>query len=234
MLIGQPQLDAPPPVAQPDATRKTVLYAPTWEASQPSVSYGSLLTHGAAILDALSGTYRVVYRPHPLNGVIDPAYGEADAAIRARADRVDTDVPLEQSFADADLLITDVSAVTLNWLPSGKPCSCCRPRVPVPPSRLMQTLPLLDEDADVAALVAEHLSTDPSAAARRDLIEYYLGDTTPGAATRRFLQACADAIRPARPHLDRSPAARRNRTLTGTRSFDLPVVLATSGYQDAC
>ncbi|MET0767560.1 MAG: CDP-glycerol glycerophosphotransferase family protein, partial [Aeromicrobium sp.] len=121
VLIGQPQLDAPPPAPQPDPTRKTVLYAPTWESSQPSVSYGSLLTHGAAIMDALSGTYRVVYRPHPLNGVIDPAYGEADAAIRARADRVDTDVPLEQSFADADLLITDVSAVTLNWLPSGKP-----------------------------------------------------------------------------------------------------------------
>lgn len=194
VLIGQPQLDAPAPVPQPDPSRSTVLYAPTWEASQPSVSYGSLLTHGSAVVDALAGTHRVVYRPHPLNGVIDPAYGEADAAIRARADRVDTDVPLEQSFADADLLITDVSAVTLNWLPTGKPVLVCRPRVPVPPSRLMDTLPLLDEDADVAALVAQHLSTDPSAAARRDLIEYYLGDTSPGAATERFLQACSDAM----------------------------------------
>ena len=194
VLIGQPQLDAPAPPARPDPTRRTVLYAPTWEASQPSVSYGSLLTHGAAIMDALADTYRVVYRPHPLNGVIDPAYGEADAAIRARADRVDTDVPLEQSFADADLLITDVSAVTLNWLPGDKPLLVCRPRVPVPPSRLMDTLPLLDEGADVAALVAEHLAADPSAPARRELIEYYLGDVTPGAATTRFLQACTDAI----------------------------------------
>nr|WP_241733099.1 CDP-glycerol glycerophosphotransferase family protein [Aeromicrobium phoceense] len=194
VLIGQPQLDVPAPEPQPDPSRSTVLYAPTWEASQPSVSYGSLLTHGSAVVDALAGTHRVIYRPHPLNGVIDPAYGEADAAIRARADRVDTDVPLEQSFADADLLITDVSAVTLNWLPTGKPVLVCRPRVPVPPSRLMDTLPLLDEDADVAALVAQHLSTDPSAAARRDLIEYYLGDTSPGAATERFLQACSGAM----------------------------------------
>lgn len=194
VLIGQPQLDVPTPGAHPDPTRPTVLYAPTWESSQPSVSYGSLVTHGASIMSALSGTYRVIYRPHPLNGVIDPAYGEADAAVRSRADRVDTDVSLEQSFADADLLITDVSAVTLNWLPGGKPVLVCRPRATVPPSRLMDTLPLLDEDADVADVVARHLSIDPTAEARSDLIEYYLGDTTPGVATERFLRACANAI----------------------------------------
>lgn len=211
VLIGQPQLDTPPPAPRRDPARKTVLYAPTWEASQPSVSYGSLLTHGAAIADAVAGTHRFVYRPHPLNGVIDPAYGEADAVLRSRADRVDTAVPLEQSFADADLLITDVSAVTLNWLPSGKPVLVCRPRVPVPPSRLMDTLPLVDEGADVSALVTEHLNSDPTAAARRELVEYYLGDTTPGAATERFLQACTDAI----DLRDRTWAEHRARGATG-------------------
>lgn len=194
VLIGQPQLDVPSPEPHPDPSRPTVLYAPTWESSQPSVSYGSLLSHGAAIVDALSGSHRVVYRPHPLTGVIDPAHAAADAALRAKADRVDTDVPLEQSFADADLLITDVSAVTLNWLPSGKPVLVCRPRIAVPPSRLMDTVPLLDEGDDVAAAVAEQLDIDPSAVARRELVEYYLGDTTLGVATARFLQACTDAI----------------------------------------
>lgn len=211
VLIGQPQLDAPVAIPAPDPARRTVLYAPTWEASQPSVSYGSLLTHGAAIVDALAGTYRVIYRPHPLNGVIDPAYGEADAAIRARADRVDTAVPLERSFADADLLITDVSAVTLNWLPSGKPVLVCRPRVAVPPSRLMDILPLLDEGADVAVTVAEHLTDDPTSGARASLAEYYLGDTTPGVATARFLQACGDAI----DLRDRAWAAQQAQGATG-------------------
>ncbi len=194
VLIGQPQADVAAPPARPDPTRKTVLYAPTWESSQPSVSYGSLLTHGVAILDALTGAYRVIYRPHPLNGVIDPAYGEADAEVRSLADRVDTDVSLEQSFADADLLITDVSAVTLNWLPGGKPVLVCRPRAAVPPSRLMDTLPLLDEAADVAAVVAEQLSDDPTADARRELIEYFLGDTSRGVATANFLRACAEML----------------------------------------
>ena len=110
MLIGQPQLDAAEKFEgepSPDG-RQTVLYAPTWEASQPSVSYGSLETHGEKIMQSLLGHYRVIYRPHPLNGVIRPSYAEADKAVRLLAERIDTDVPLEKSFADADLLITDV------------------------------------------------------------------------------------------------------------------------------
>lgn len=195
VLIGQPQLDgATTARPSPDPTRKTVLYAPTWEASQPSVSYGSLETHGAAIMTALSGTYRVIYRPHPLNGVIRASYAAADAAVRELADRVDTAVPLEQSFADADLLITDVSAVTLNWLPTGKPLLVTTPTVPYPPSALMDVVPQLTPADDIAEIVAEHLTADPTASARHDLIEYYLGDPTPGVATSRFIAACAEAI----------------------------------------
>ncbi|MCD9197302.1 CDP-glycerol glycerophosphotransferase family protein [Aeromicrobium wangtongii] len=213
VLIGQPQLDGAAPVKpspDPDG-RPTVLYAPTWEASQPSVSYGSLETHGATLVRALSGTYRVVYRPHPLNGVIRPSYAAADAAVRELADRVDTDVPLEQSFADADLLVTDVSAVTLNWLPTGKPMLVTTPTVPYPPSALMDVLPLVAPHDDFAALVAEHLTTDPTAAARTALVEHYLGDPTPGVATARFIAACEDAM----ALRDREWAARRLAGATG-------------------
>lgn len=194
VLIGQPQLDAPAVSGRPDAQRKTVLYAPTWEGSQPSVSYGSVLRQGKTIVQALRTEYRVIYRPHPLNGVVDGDYGQADAELRTLVDRVDTEVPLVQSFADADLLITDVSAVTLNWLPSKKPLLVTTPQAPVPPSALMKALPLLDAGADVAAVVREHLQGDPTAEARLAMLEYYLGDTTPGVATSRFIAACSDLI----------------------------------------
>lgn len=195
VLIGQPQLDGTEAVAaEPDPNRPTVLYAPTWEASQPSVSYGSLETHGAAIMQALAGTYRVIYRPHPLNGVIRPSYAAADAAIRERADRVDTSVSLEKSFADADVLITDVSAVTLNWLPTGKPMLVTTPTVPYPPSALMDVVPQLSPVDDIAAIVAEQLADDPTGSERSGLIKYYLGDPSPGVATARFITACEDTM----------------------------------------
>lgn len=196
ILVGQPQLDGvatPSPSPSPDG-RRTVLYAPTWEASQPSVSYGSLKTHGEAVVRALLAEYRVIYRPHPLNGVIRQSYGAADAMVRALAERVDTDVSLEQSFADADILITDVSAVTLNWLPTGKPMLVTKPRVPYPPSKLMEVVPELAVGDDYAAAVREQLASDPTRDARRDLIAYYLTDVSPGAASARFVQACADVM----------------------------------------
>jgi hypothetical protein len=212
VLIGQPQLDGAPVVTpRPDPTRPTVLYAPTWEASQPSVSYGSLETHGVALLRALAGPYRVVYRPHPLNGVIRSSYAAADAAVRELADRVDTDVPIEQSFADADLLITDVSAVSLSWLPTGKPVLVTRPTVPYPPSALMDAVPQLGPDADFRQVVRQHLVDDPTSAARAALVERYLGDPTPGQATARFIAACSDAM----ALRDREWAARRTAGATG-------------------
>ncbi|KQV76042.1 hypothetical protein ASC61_14095 [Aeromicrobium sp. Root344] len=213
VLIGQPQLDGAAAVTgtpSPDG-RQTVLYAPTWEASQPSVSYGSLETHGEALVRALSPAYRVIYRPHPLNGVIRPSYAAADAIVRELADRVDTDVTLEQSFADADLLVTDVSAVTLTWLPTGKPLLVTQPLVAYPPSRLMDVVPLLGPSDDFAAVVSEHLSADPTKADRDALVEHYLGDPTPGVATARFIAACEDvmAIR------DREWAAAKTRGANG-------------------
>ncbi len=158
------------------------------------MSYGSLETHGEKIMQSLVGHYRVIYRPHPLNGVIRPSYGEADKAVRLLAERIDTDVPLEKSFADADLLITDVSAVTLNWLPTGKPMLVTTPSVPYPPSRLMIIVPQLSAKDDVAAEVEEQLTKDPTKALRKKLITYYLGDPKPGVATKNFVKACKDAI----------------------------------------
>ncbi|GAA3510976.1 CDP-glycerol glycerophosphotransferase family protein [Aeromicrobium panaciterrae] len=196
VLIGQPQLDGVEkfePEPSPDG-RKTVLYAPTWEASQPSVSYGSLETHGEKIMRELVGHYRVIYRPHPLNGVISASYGEADKAVRLLAERIDTDVPLEKSFADADLLITDVSAVTLNWLPTGKPMLVTTPQVPYPPSRLMIIVPQLAAVDDVMAAVDEQLTKDPTKTQRKKLITYYLGNPRRGVATKNFVKACKDAM----------------------------------------
>lgn len=192
ILIGQPQLDGSPGVVPaPDpAGRPTVLYAPTWEASQPSVSYGSVDALGLELVRSLQPAYRVVYRPHPLNGVVRADYGEADAAVREAADRVDLRVPLEQSFADADLLVTDVSAVPLNWLPTGKPMLVTVPGVPTPASRMLELLPRVRRGDDYTDLVAHHLADDPTRRARAALVSHYLTDVSPGAATQRFVEAC--------------------------------------------
>ena len=215
--VGRPQLDEPVvtgPAAAPGA-RPTVLYAPTWEGAQPSLAYGSLPTHGVPLVRALlaDGRWAVAYRPHPLTGVSIPAHGDADAEVRrlvteaAAADptaghRVDVDRELTEVLADADLLVCDVSAVAMDWLPSGRPLVVTEPADPgvvTAGTRLLDVVPRLPSDvaADaerLLALVDRELREDPTRTRRLALVEHYLGDTSPGAATARFVDACTEVI----------------------------------------
>jgi hypothetical protein len=210
--IGRPQLDFAGSVPADPSPRPTVLYCPTWEGAQPSMAYSSVATHGSELLGALldSGRYRVIYRPHPLTGVTDETIGLADIELRRMVreaaaaqphlgHRIDTERPLAQSFAASDLMICDVSGVPIDYLPSGKPLVITTPASPdvvVARTRLLDSVPRLDARvaAQVVDVVSEQLEVDPDRQQRLDLIEYYLGDTTPGAATRRFIAACEDAM----------------------------------------
>lgn len=207
LLEGRGSMPLPrPPVAV--ETRPTILYAPSWEGAQPSAFYGSVLSHGSEIVSALlaSSRFRVIYRPHPLSGVRLGAYGDADAGIReqirganladSQADhRVDVNVPLLDSFDEADLLICDVSAVPMEWLPTKRPIVMTVPSsddVVVAKTPLSEVLPRLDvtEIAQLARLVETELTVDPNRKRRIELIDYYVGDTAPGASVKKFLAAC--------------------------------------------
>ena len=209
IAIGRPQLDfapAPAPASTPTPADgkpplPTVLYAPTWEGGQPSMAYSSVASHGEALLGALlaSGRFRVVYRPHPLTGVTDDAVGVADRRLRelvtAAGHRVDLGSDFAAAAAESDLLICDVSAVAVDYLSTRKPLVVTTPvdpQVVVAETRLLRTVPRLPaaDAARIVELVDEQLTVDPGRQRRLDLVEYYLGDTTPGVATKRFIEAC--------------------------------------------
>ncbi|MDQ1627691.1 MAG: hypothetical protein QOI54_1435 [Actinomycetota bacterium] len=213
--IGRPQLDfdaAPSPPPARSGERRTVLYAPTWEGAQPSLAYGSVASHGLRLVRELlaDGRFRVLYRPHPLNGLLRGDYGDADARIRRLVDeaassdpaaghRVEAQGSLADSFAAADLLVCDVSAVATDWLPCGRPLVVTLPaerEVSTARTRLLDVVPRLEvgDLGRAADLLAEHAERDPGREQRLALVDYYLGDTTPGVATRRFLDACSWAI----------------------------------------
>ena len=205
--IGQPQLAALPP--RRSAARTTVLYAPTWEGGQPSVAYTSVASHGETLVRSLTAVgMRVVYRPHPRTGANRRDIADADAALRrvlaepdvaATGSVVDTGSRVEESFAEADLLITDISALAVEWLPTGRPLVVTEPAGPdakVPRSRLLEAVPRLPADAAsrAAELVTRCLSTDPEREARAALVEHYLGGADPATAVERFLAACDDVL----------------------------------------
>ena len=65
--VGRAQLDLQPaPVLEP-TSRRTVLYAPTWEGEQAGNNYTSVDVFGPQIVSAVLAVpdVRVVYKPHP-------------------------------------------------------------------------------------------------------------------------------------------------------------------------
>ncbi|WP_328871346.1 CDP-glycerol glycerophosphotransferase family protein [Streptomyces sp. NBC_00287] len=83
--IGRPQLDAVRPYAgPPTGTYATVLYAPTWEGWDGNPGNTSVIEAGENLVRALLADpgVRLLYKPHPLTGSVDPRAGAADLRIR--------------------------------------------------------------------------------------------------------------------------------------------------------
>jgi hypothetical protein len=122
--IGTPMVDGirADPWTTPRAIR-TILYAPTWEGRAPTTDYGSMDSAGPALLAALPALtergVRVVLRPHPGTGSRRPELrGILAALVDAGAVR-GTDKA--QDFTDADVIISDISGVTSEFLFTRKP-----------------------------------------------------------------------------------------------------------------
>jgi hypothetical protein len=206
--IGRPQADhfAGDLPYTPD-DRTVVLYAPTWEGDRPAAAYGSIASHGVALAEAVlaSPRHRLIYRPHPRSGVIDKEYREANrriiAAIAAanqrdpRAQHIFDDGPrLGWQLSAADVAITDISAMIYDRLATGKPIIVARPVSPdaeVDESGFLGSAAWLyaDRAGDVLALVDQVLNDKQARAVLDHWAERHFGDTTPGAATKRFHDA---------------------------------------------
>jgi hypothetical protein len=206
--IGRPQADHfAGEVPYPPDDRIVVLYAPTWEGDRAAAAYGSIASHGVAIVSALlaTGRHRVIYRPHPRSGVLDRTYREANRAIiqaiasanaaDPNAHHVYDDGPaLGWQLAAADLAITDISAMVYDRLATGKPLVVTRPAsegAEVDEAGYLGSCEwLVADDAGDIVAVAERVMNDEEARSRLDYwARRHFGDTSPGAATARFRAA---------------------------------------------
>ncbi|TFC83556.1 hypothetical protein [Cryobacterium sp. TMT3-29-2] len=210
IAIGRPQADyysGATPFARDG--RQVVLYAPTWEGDRPAAAYGSIASHGVALVTALlaSGRHRVIYRPHPRSGVVSSEYGAANKAIIAAIATAnardasarhiyDASPGLGWQLSAADVAIVDISAMVYDRLASGKALMVTRPVDPeaqIDSSGYLSDCEWLHVDRAGSILtVLDDLSHDSEAQDRLNVwVERYFGDTGPGVATNRFHAAVA-------------------------------------------
>ncbi|WP_344014961.1 hypothetical protein [Streptomyces thermospinosisporus] len=115
--IGRPQLDAVRPYAGPPAGYyTTVLYAPTWEGWDGNPGNTSVIEAGENVVRALLADpgVRLLYKPHPLTGSVDPRAGAADRRIREliRAANRERSGARPAPSADLDRLTAELDRLT--------------------------------------------------------------------------------------------------------------------------
>jgi hypothetical protein len=197
----------------------TVLYAPTWEGWDSEHSYCSLLTMGEKIVGRLlerGAGVRVIYRPHPYTGTRMAAADAAHRRIIAMIEEADqgggrhrvvtgAEASLHDCFNQSDMLITDISSVISDYMPSLKPYVVTNPhaandvtfRADFPSASAAYLLgPDCAELTDILA-VATTAGRDPLADERARLRDYLLGPAEPDAMTR--FAAAVDSLAEAGP-----------------------------------
>ena len=214
--VGRPQLDLQVASPLPAHDGPTIAYAPTWEGEDEANNYTSIDRYGPRIIDAAlaQAGARVVYKPHPriatspqasVRGAherILQALAAAQAASPAAGHQALLDADVLGVIRAADLMISDVSSVTLDHL-------YLRPASPImltdrrsDRDRLLQDAPIaaachVIDDSTIDRLPADLAATiaaDPHAAARGRLRDYYFDGLAPGQSTERFWAALDAAI----------------------------------------
>ncbi len=179
-IIGRPQLHIPEtvPADLPATELPSVVYAPTTEGSASPMEYGSLASHGLEMVDALlaDGGYRIIFRPHPQAGRRLASHAAAARQISARlaaapgGHYVDATPRFGWQREVADALVCDISAVAVDWLPTGKPLVITKPVQPLAPilaGGMLADLPLLSVESAGSVVAAIESAARPEEAARR-------------------------------------------------------------------
>ncbi len=214
--VGRPQLDLLPEPLLAVHNGPTVVYAPTWEGEDEANNYTSIDRYGPAIAAAALAVegVRLVYKPHPrIATSLDPAvragHEAVVAAIEAAARRAPhcghrsiTDGDVLGVLPCADLLVTDVSSVALDYL-------YLRPDRPMivtdrrsdraallADSPMAAAVSVLDTTtvSDLPQALSQLLAADPLAPARSAMRTHYFGDFEPGTSLERFESALAQVI----------------------------------------
>ena len=207
--IGRPQLDLETTPILEKSKLKTITYAPTWEGEDEANNYTSMDCYAVSIIDsavAQSGC-RVVYKPHPrILDSKDPKIISAHKYIVNKLSRGPHEVHLSGDvlsvLKDTDLLISDISSVTLDYLylrPSGAIFLSDRRnnRVELEAESPVAKAAYIIDASSVAQLsqtLSKVLAHDELFNQRQEVCRYYFGGIAAGASTAAFYRELEKTI----------------------------------------
>ncbi len=216
VVIGRPQLDLLQKPLEVNVGRKVLAYAPTWEGDQEANNYSSVDVYGEQIVSAMLKVTNatVLYKPHPkVTTSPKPKIANAHKKILALLDSANSKDPSAKHrlvtgdpmpvLQVADLLVSDVSAVTIDYLylkPQGAMLMCDRRSnvndfAKVAPASKAVTVITKENINNIDKLISDHVSGQVDRSAYESMRNYYFGDTKPGSSINRFIAMVDDLIK---------------------------------------
>ena len=214
--VGRPQLDLLVPSPLGECAGPTITYAPTWEGEDDANNYTSIDLYGPRIIEAALAQpgARVIYKPHPrVVSSTDPgvkaghqqvmsALARAAQAEPARGHAALPDADILGVLQSTDLLIADVSSVTLDhlYLRPAAPIVLCDRRSSreqlVADAPIAAVVPVIDSSSigSLTTTLTALLESDPDHEARTGLRNHYFDTLEPGRSTERFWSELRQAI----------------------------------------
>ncbi len=199
--VGRPQLDLDTQAILESSALRTITYAPTWEGEDEANNYTSMDCYGVSIIDAAVAQTgcRVVYKPHPrILDSKDPLINSAHKYIMAKLSRGPHEIHLTGDvlsvLKDTDLLISDISSVTLDYLylkPSGAIFLSDRRNNRVElelESPVAKAAYIIDTSTinELSRTITKVLASDELFDRRQEVCRYYFGGIAAGESTASF------------------------------------------------
>lgn len=208
--VGRPQLDLDTQPILEKIALKTITYAPTWEGEDEANNYTSMAAYGKKIIDAAmsQSECRVVYKPHPrILDSKDPEIIGAHKYIMNRLTHSPHEIHLTGDvlsvLKDTDLLISDISSVTLDYLylkPGGAIFLTDRRNNRsglVDESPVANAAYIVDASSidDLADSLRKVITSDELFVKRQEVCRYYFGGITAGESTAAFYRELERSIK---------------------------------------
>jgi hypothetical protein len=216
VVIGRPQLDLLQKPLEVNVGRKVLAYAPTWEGDQEANNYSSVDVYGEQIISAMLkvANTTVLYKPHPKvttspNSQIANAHKKILSLLES-ANSKDPNAKHKLVTGDpmpvlqvADLLVSDVSAVTIDYLylkPQGAMLMCDRRSnvndfAQVAPISKAVTVITKENINNIDKLISDHVLGQVDRNSYDSMRNYYFGDTKSGSSINRFIAMVDDLIK---------------------------------------
>ena len=209
ITVGRPQLDLGQTPLPAHPKLKTITYAPTWEGEDEANNYTSMDLYGKKIIDAAlsQSDCRTIYKPHPrILTSKDPEVVSAHKYIVSRLNKTPHQVLLEGDVIEVllgtDLLISDISSVTLDYLylkPEGAiflsdrrtDFAALESESPVASAATIIDRESVDE---FSARLKKTLEKDDLTAKRAEVCRYYFGGIAAGESSKTYFAAILKSI----------------------------------------